>query len=83
MYATVRRIVMENSGLPSTFKIGDVRRHPEHGRIRITGGYYLDPTYGRLSNFWHWVKLDHRNNPCKEGCGYGGEWPLVEEKKNV
>jgi hypothetical protein len=52
--------------------------HPEDGVIEITGGYYRDPTYGRISNFWDWIVVatGERKN------GYGDNWPLAEEESS-
>ncbi|MEO9521676.1 MAG: hypothetical protein ABJC88_16865 [Parasphingorhabdus sp.] len=38
------------------FAIGDIVRHPEHGKVEITGGQYWG-AHG-LSNFWDYTALD-------------------------
>lgn len=56
----------------------------EGNPIKITSGYFLDPTYGRVSNFWYWRKIfpDGRLSD-EEYSGYGGDdsvfKPISEE----
>ena len=40
--------------------------------IKITHGYFLDPTYHRLSNHWTWREVLPNGSLGKKGEGYGG-----------
>lgn len=69
---TVRRLVRENAGTSYYWKLGQVVKHPDGYNVRIDSGCYLDPTYGRVSNWWTWTVLDKNNKPTKEkDKGYG------------
>lgn len=49
--------------------VGDVRKID--GVISlITDGYYMDPTYGRISNFWHWRPILEDGSLGRTKCGY-------------
>jgi hypothetical protein len=39
--------------------------------IYIESGCYTDPTYGRLSNHWHWRKVNEDGTLGRRGNGYG------------
>lgn len=56
---------------PVTLQIGHTYLHPEDGEIEITGGYYRDPIYNRISNFWYWKVLA----TGEIHSGYGTNWP--------
>jgi hypothetical protein len=56
---------------PIRLRIGGHYLHPDDGEIVITSGYYRDPTYGRVSNFWHWIVV--ATGEAKHG--YGDNWP--------
>ena len=46
----------------------------------ITGGYYLDPVYNRVSNHFNWRRINRDGTLQKEeSSGYGGDWPLVRD----
>lgn len=62
---------------PVELEIGRRYLHPEDGVIEITDGYYRDPRYGRISNFWHWkvVATDEYKH------GYGGNWPSTNSQE--
>lgn len=51
----------------SKFRVGMYVVSDEHGLCEITGGYYLDPTYHRLSNFFHYKNVV----TGEEWAGYG------------
>ncbi len=40
--------------------------------IQIISGCFLDPNYGRLSNYWTWREVLPDGTLGKEGEGYGG-----------
>jgi hypothetical protein len=56
---------------PVGLQIGKSYIHPEHGKITITRGCYRDPTFGRISNHWHWTV----RQTGETGHGYGANWP--------
>ena len=69
---TVARLVRENAGGSYYWKKGDIVTHPKGYKVRIDNGCYLDPTYGRVSNFWYWTPCDNKGNPVgKQEHGYG------------
>ena len=43
----------------------------EHYPVYITSGYYLDPIYQRLSNFWTWHKINDDGTLGEIEKGYG------------
>lgn len=52
--------------------VGMTCKHPDGRTVRIVSGCYLDPTYGRLSNHWHWREvLLGGLLAASEECGYG------------
>ena len=51
--------------------VGSVYKY-EGSLVYITGGYYTDPTYGRLSNHYSWRKVKKDGSLGKEYSGYGG-----------
>jgi len=67
-----------NEGNGSHLEVGMVTRHPKDGKIvYITKGEYLDSTYGRLSNFWHWREvLQDGSLSNNEEHGYGWSDPV-------
>lgn len=60
---------------PTTLRVGRVYQHPTDGLIRILSGYYRDPAYGRISNFWTWEVLSTQERKS----GYGASWPEYHE----
>lgn len=40
--------------------------------IFVTGGYFLDPIYERLSNHWSWRYVRPNGSLGRSGSGYGG-----------
>lgn len=64
---TARGLTLKYGGGCARWKVGDTVRHPHGYDVTLTSGCYLDPTYGRLSNFWHWVRVD----TGAPGHGYG------------
>lgn len=60
---------------PRDFHIGTVYRDPDNGDLlRVTGGCYLDPVYGRLSNFFYYVNVI----TGKKSSGYGRPMQEIE-----
>lgn len=51
------------------FKIGDVVKHPDGRKVKITGGQYWGQ-YG-LSNFWDWREVLPKGKLGKPESGYG------------
>ena len=56
---------------PVELQVGGRYVHPEDGVIEVTSGYYRDPTFGRISNHWHWMIVA----TGEPGHGYGDNWP--------
>lgn len=53
---------------------GNFYLHPEDGLIHITGGFYTDPSNGRLSNHFSWTVV----KTGESKSGYAGEWEKVD-----
>ena len=75
MSEALRRIARGiNEELASGCKlvVGKIVKHPTHGRVKILSGCFLDPIYGRVSNFWEWKKVDRNGKPYgRTLSGYG------------
>lgn len=58
-------------------EVGMVTKHPDGRTVKILSGHFLDPVYGRLSNFWNWREVlpDGTLSETLES-GYG--WKVVE-----
>lgn len=69
---TVRGI---NEGLRAQFcptmKIGATVAHPDGYAVKVLSGCYLDPVYGRVSNWWTWQRINDDGTPGEEASGYG------------
>lgn len=61
-----------NLGDPDEWNVGDVVRHPDGYDVLIIDGCFLDSLYKRVSNYWHWIRID----TCEVDSGYG--WRSVE-----
>lgn len=54
-------------------RVGDVRKID--GVISlITDGFYIDPTYGRISNHWTWRPVRPDGSLGRSRSGYGGDY---------
>jgi hypothetical protein len=56
-------------------EIGKETQHPDGYKVMITGGCYLDPTYGRVSNYWTWRRINEDGTLGVEEHGY---WKATE-----
>ena len=70
----VKRVVS-----PAAFQIGKVYEHPKHGPVYLESGYYLDPTYGRVSNFWNFKKIRADGTMSRKTFGEYGQ--IMQELK--
>ena len=55
----------------SSMRVGKIVKHPDGRRVKITGGQYLNPSNGRVSNFWSWREVKPGGKLGKEESGYG------------
>ena len=56
----------------SSMKIGATIKHPDDYLVYVVNGTYLDPVYGRISNWWEWKRLLPNGKPAaKTESGYG------------
>ena len=62
-----------NQGLAtqSSMKVGKVIAHPDGYKVKVTKGRFLDPVYGRVSNFWTWRRVLKDGKLGKPESGYG------------
>ena len=49
--------------------------------IKVTSGCFLDPTYGRVSNWWTWHKVKPDGSLGRAISGYGGSWKQITEQQ--
>lgn len=56
---------------PTKMEIGRVLKHPDGRTIRVKSGCFLDPVYGRLSNWWTWNEVLPSGNLGPDEQGYG------------
>ncbi len=54
-----------------TMEIGAIVDHPDGYKVKIIDGCYLDPTYGRVSNWWTWKQVKQDGSLGKKASGYG------------
>lgn len=72
MKEVVQSIIQKYAGGSYHWRKGTRVEHPEHGLVEITGGCYCDPTYGRVSNWWYWRKVNSDGSlGKKQYSGYG------------
>ena len=69
--ASAARSINLELAAESSMRVGAILRHPDGRRVKITGGQYLDPTNGRVSNFWSWREVKANGKLGKEENGYG------------
>lgn len=55
-------------------KVGTLYAHPEHGTVIVESGQWLDPVYGRLSNWWTWRSI----LTGEVHSGYADRWPEAD-----
>ena len=55
----------------SSMEIGKEIKHPDGRTVKIKSGCFLDPIYGRVSNFWYWNEVLEDGSLGKEENGYG------------
>lgn len=55
----------------SKMKIGEKIKHPDGRTVLVKSGYFLDPTYGRVSNFWYWNEVLENGSLGPDESGYG------------
>lgn len=68
---SIARSINEEFASTSKMKVGKILKHPDGRTVKIKSGYFLDPVYGRVSNFWHWNEVRSDGTLGKEECGYG------------
>ena len=61
----------EELAAESSMGVGKTLKHPDGRTVKIKDGYYLDPVYGRVSNFWSWNEVRPDGTLGKDECGYG------------
>ena len=55
----------------SKMEIGATIMHPKGYLVKIKSGYFIDPIYGRVSNFWRWNRVNDDGSLGEEEHGYG------------
>ena len=69
--ASIARDINQSLAAESTMAVGKTVRHPDGRRVKIISGCFLDPVYGRVSNWWTWRPLLKRGGLGKKESGYG------------
>lgn len=54
-----------------TMEVGKTVKHPDGRTVKIVSGCYLDPVYGRVSNWWTWRPVADDGTLGAEESGYG------------
>ena len=54
-----------------TMQIGATVQHPDGYQVKVLDGCYLDPVYGRVSNWWTWQRINEDGSPGEKASGYG------------
>ncbi len=67
----IARKLNEEIASKSSMKIGKIVKHPDGRTVKIKSGYFLDPIYGRVSNWWEWNEVKANGKLGKKECGYG------------
>ncbi len=70
LYALAREINNELAR-ESSMRVGATVKHPDGRKVKIIEGCFLDPVYGRVSNFWYWCEVKADGTLGKKECGYG------------
>jgi len=66
------RAMNDEAKARSKMEIGKNIMHPDGYMVHILSGQYLDPIYGRVSNFWRWVRVNDDGSLATEvEHGYG------------
>lgn len=55
----------------SSMEIGKTLQHPDGRTVKVTSGCFLDPVYGRVSNYWHWNEILPNGSIGPDEHGYG------------
>lgn len=71
MYAAIARGINQELAAASSMKIGAVIVHPDGYKVKVISGCYLDPTYGRVSNWWTWSRVNEDGTLGSTESGYG------------
>lgn len=56
---------------PCHMEVGKIIKHPDGYKVKVISGQYLDPIYGRLSNFWYWRRVKKNGKLGRMEHGYG------------
>lgn len=55
----------------SSMRIGETIPHPEGYLVKVVSGCFLDPKYGRVSNWWTWQRIQPDGSLGPKESGYG------------
>jgi len=70
LFSIVRKLTEEL--FPHSLEVGKITTHPGTGKkVIIVSGCFLDPVYGRVSNWWTWREVLEDGSYGKEESGYG------------
>jgi hypothetical protein len=79
LYEIAREITLEHAGGSKNWHAGCRVRHPDGRLVQIISGYYLDPKYSRVSNWWTWRAVNEDGSlAAADESGYGWNAPIEE-----
>lgn len=76
MRAVVSSIMNDIYPVSRRLRVGLVTQHPDGRTVKVMSGCFLDPIYGRLSNWWTWREVEG-DGLGPEESGYG--WDVKPE----
>lgn len=68
---SIVRTINEDLANRSSMSVGKKLKHPDGRCVKITSGCFLDPVFGRVSNFWTWREVKRNGKLGKPESGYG------------
>ena len=69
--ARLARAMNEECAARSSMKVGATIRHPDGRPVVVVSGTFLDPVYGRVSNWWTWKPVLDDGLLGEAESGYG------------
>ena len=69
--ARLGRAMNEEYAARSKMKVGATIQHPDGRTVVVVSGTFLDPVYGRVSNWWTWKPVLDDGSLGEAESGYG------------
>lgn len=71
--ADIARAINADLASRSSMRVGAIVQHPDGYPVKVLNGCYLDPIYGRVSNWWSWQRVGDNGElvgPVERGYGW-------------